>query len=87
MFGFGEGASYAVGSRGRLFLFPILSGLSMGYQVFVVSRIKETAMDAVLAGWAVLDGVDKSANAVTSAAVVMVTVIASFMLLHQTKMK
>ncbi|MFF9478292.1 MMPL family transporter [Streptomyces sp. NPDC014733] len=87
VFGFEEGATHAIGSRVPLFLFVILFGLSMDYQVFVVSRIKEAAMNGVPTRQAVLEGVDKSAKVVTSAAVVMVTVFASFMLLHLAEMK
>ncbi|MER7028595.1 MULTISPECIES: MMPL family transporter [Streptomyces] len=87
VFGFEEDATHAIGSRVPLFLFVILFGLSMDYQVFVVSRIKEAALNGVPTRQAVLDGVDKSAKVVTSAAVVMVTVFASFMLLHLAEMK
>ncbi|MFH9723648.1 MMPL family transporter [Streptomyces sp. NPDC017254] len=77
----------AIASRVPLFLFVILFGLSMDYQVFVVSRIEE-AMDAgASARAAVLDGIARSAKVVTSAAAVMVTVFAAFVFLHLTEMK
>ncbi len=77
----------AIASRVPLFLFVILFGLSMDYQVFVVSRIKE-AMDAGLpAREAVLEGISRSAKVVTSAAIVMVTVFGAFVALHLTEMK
>ncbi|MFJ3841007.1 MMPL family transporter [Streptomyces sp. NPDC054904] len=77
----------AIASRVPLFLFVILFGLSMDYQVFVVSRIKE-AMDAgMTARRAVLDGIERSAKVVTSAAIVMVTVFGAFVALHLTEMK
>ncbi|MFI2222927.1 MMPL family transporter [Streptomyces fradiae] len=87
LFGFDESATSAIGSRVPLFLFVILFGLSMDYQVFVVSRIKEAAMDGMATRQAVLDGIEKSAKVVTSAAVVMVTVFASFMFVHLAEMK
>ncbi|MFD9812663.1 MMPL family transporter [Streptomyces sp. NPDC059080] len=87
VFGFEESATHAIGSRVPLFLFVILFGLSMDYQVFVVSRIKEAAMHGVPTRQAVIEGIDKSAKVVTSAAVVMVTVFASFMFLHLAEMK
>jgi putative drug exporter of the RND superfamily len=87
LFGFDESATSAIGSRVPLFLFVILFGLSMDYQVFVVSRIKEAALKGVPTRQAVIDGIGHSAKVVTSAAVVMVTVFASFMFLHLAEMK
>lgn len=77
----------SIGSRVPLFLFVILFGLSMDYQVFVISRIREAALNGVPTRKAVLDGVGSSAGVVTSAAVVMVTVFASFAALHLIEMK
>ena len=65
-------------SRVPLFLFVILFGLSMDYQVFVVSRIKEAAMRGVPTRQAVAEGITTSAGVVTSAAIVMVSVFAGF---------
>jgi RND superfamily putative drug exporter len=77
----------SIGSRVPLFLFVILFGLSMDYQVFVVSRIREAALAGVPTQQAVLDGIRSSASVVTSAAVVMTTVFASFVFLHIIEMK
>ncbi|MFG2810626.1 MMPL family transporter [Streptomyces massasporeus] len=77
----------AIGARVPLFLFVILFGLSMDYQVFVVSRIREAALRGVPTRKAVLDGIGSSAGVVTSAAVVMVTVFASFVFLTLVEMK
>ncbi|MBB5812519.1 MMPL family transporter [Streptomyces collinus] len=77
----------SIGSRVPLFLFVILFGLSMDYQVFVVSRIREAALAGVPTRQAVLDGIRSSASVVTSAAVVMTTVFASFVFLHIIEMK
>ncbi|MCZ1008589.1 MMPL family transporter [Streptomyces lydicus] len=87
LFGFDATATSAIGSRVPLFLFVILFGLSMDYQVFVVSRIREAALCGVPTREAVLHGVGASAKVVTSAAVVMVTVFASYMFLHLAEMK
>ncbi|AZS76564.1 hypothetical protein DDE74_21280 [Streptomyces lydicus] len=87
LFGFDTAATSAIGSRVPLFLFVILFGLSMDYQIFVVSRIREAALRGVPTREAVLHGVGASAKVVTSAAVVMVTVFASFMFLHLAEMK
>ncbi|MEV0255379.1 MMPL family transporter [Streptomyces sp. NPDC050732] len=76
-----------ISSRVPLFLFVILFGLSMDYQVFVVSRIREAALNGVPTRQAVIDGITSSAKVVTSAALVMVTVFASFVMLHILEMK
>ncbi|MEV0220225.1 MMPL family transporter [Streptomyces sp. NPDC050704] len=77
----------SIGSRVPLFLFVILFGLSMDYQVFVVSRIQEAVHDGVPTRQAVSAGIRSSASVVTSAAVVMMTVFASFVFLHIIEMK
>ncbi|MFD5477554.1 MMPL family transporter, partial [Streptomyces hawaiiensis] len=77
----------SIGSRVPLFLFVILFGLSMDYQVFVISRIREAALRGVPTRKAVIEGIGSSAGVVTSAAVVMVTVFASFAALHLIEMK
>ncbi|WP_086772355.1 MMPL family transporter [Streptomyces bobili] len=77
----------SIGSRVPLFLFVILFGLSMDYQVFVVSRIREAVLDGTPTRQAVLDGIRSSASVVTSAAVVMTTVFVSFVFLHIIEMK
>ncbi|MGW4379107.1 MMPL family transporter [Kitasatospora sp. NPDC004531] len=77
----------AIASRVPLFLFVILFGLSMDYQVFVVSRIQEARDAGMPARQAVLEGIGRSAKVVTSAAVVMVTVFGAFVALHLTEMK
>lgn len=77
----------SIGSRVPLFLFVILFGLSMDYQVFVISRIREAALNGVPTRQAVIDGIRSSAGVVTSAAAVMVTVFASFAALHLIEMK
>ncbi|WP_093708046.1 MMPL family transporter [Streptomyces sp. 2131.1] len=77
----------AIASRVPLFLFVLLFGLSMDYQVFVVSRIKEAMDHGMTARGAVLEGIARSAKVVTSAALVMVTIFAAFVFLHLTEMK
>lgn len=76
-----------IGSRVPLLLLVILFGLSMDYQVFVLSRIKEAVDNGMGPRQAVLEGVGGSAGAVTSAAFIMVTVFASFVPLHIMEMK
>ncbi|MFE6197047.1 MMPL family transporter [Streptomyces sp. NPDC057838] len=77
----------SIGSRVPLFLFVILFGLSMDYQVFVVSRIREAVLGGVPTRQAVPAGLRSSASVVTSAAVVMTTVFAAFVFLHIIEMK
>ncbi|WP_207709695.1 MMPL family transporter [Actinomadura macrotermitis] len=77
----------SIGSRVPLFLFVILFGLSMDYQMFVLSRVQELVRGGVPARRAVLEGIGGSARVVTGAAVVMVTVFASFVPLHLIEMK
>ena len=61
-----------------LFLFAVLFGLSMDYQVFLLSRIKEAwdrTHDNTLA---VTEGVNATAGIITGAALIMVAVFAGF---------
>ncbi|WP_033322836.1 MMPL family transporter [Actinomadura atramentaria] len=59
-------------------LFVVLSGLSMDYHVFVVSRIREDAAGGLGFKDAVVSGLSRTAGVVSSAAVVMVAVFAIF---------
>ncbi|MFC4375690.1 MMPL family transporter [Nocardia halotolerans] len=77
----------SIGSRVPLLLFVILFGLSMDYQIFVLSRISELAHGGMPTRQAVISGLGGSASAVTSAAFVMVTIFASFVPLHIMEMK
>lgn len=76
-----------INSRVPLMLFVILFGLSMDYQVFVVSRIREAVVRGVPPRQAVHDGITTSAGVVTSAAVVMVSVFASFVFVSLLEIK
>ncbi|WP_131741063.1 MMPL family transporter [Actinomadura roseirufa] len=80
-------SSGRIGARVPLFLFVILFGLAMDYQVFVVSRIREAVQAGVPTREAVVDGIGRSAGVVTSAAVVMMTVFATFVFLSLIEMK
>src|SRR6266568_3025098 len=61
-----------------LFIFVVLFGLSMDYNVFVVSRIKEGHDHGMATRQAVAHGIRSTAGVVTSAAVIMVAVFAVF---------
>jgi uncharacterized membrane protein YdfJ with MMPL/SSD domain len=61
-----------------LFLFVVLFGLSMDYQVFIVSRIREAFDRGMTTEDAVEHGIKSTATVVTSAAIVMVAVFSIF---------
>ncbi|WP_225853067.1 MMPL family transporter [Micromonospora sp. AMSO1212t] len=61
-----------------LFLFVILFGLSMDYQVFILSRIREAYDSGMTTEQAVSAGIRSSAGVITSAALIMVAVFAVF---------
>jgi RND superfamily putative drug exporter len=70
-----------------MMMFAILFGLSMDYEVFLLSRIREeydrTGDNAV----AVADGLASTARVITAAALIMVTVFGSFVLGDATTVK
>ncbi|MFI5845048.1 MMPL family transporter [Catenuloplanes sp. NPDC051500] len=70
-----------------LFAFAVLSGLSMDYHVFVLTRIRELVADGVPTREAVARGITGSAGTVTSAAVIMVSVFSVFVLGHGIEFK
>jgi len=59
-----------------MFMFAILFGLSMDYEVFLLSRVREEGADAE----AVVRGVARTGRVITCAAAIMVCVFASFVL-------
>ena len=61
-----------------LFLFVVLFGLSMDYQVFILSRIKELVDRGMPTEKAIERGIGSTAGTVTSAAIVMVAVFSIF---------
>jgi RND superfamily putative drug exporter len=63
-----------------LLMFAVLFGLSMDYQVFLVSRIGEVYRDKDDNRIAVIHGLASSARVITSAALIMVSVFTSFVL-------
>lgn len=70
-----------------LFLFVILFGLSMDYHVLILSRVREAHDTGMPTDKAVAHGIQATAGAVTSAAVVMVGVFAIFATLDMIDMK
>jgi RND superfamily putative drug exporter len=61
-----------------LFLFAVLFGLSMDYQVFLTSRIRERYDATGDTRGAIRDGISSSARLITGAALIMVAVFAGF---------
>ena len=74
----GTTAPGAIESWIPLFVFVVLFGLSMDYNVFVVSRIKEAHDRGMPTEQAIAHGIGATAGVVTSAAVIMVAVFAVF---------
>ena len=63
-----------------MFLFAIVFGLSMDYEVFLLSRMKEEFDRTGDNGSAVADGLAVTARVITAAALIMVCVFASFVI-------
>ena len=61
-------------------LFTILFGLSMDYEVFLLSRVREEWLRTADNAAAVANGVAKTARVITAAAAIMVCVFGSFVL-------
>lgn len=61
-----------------MFLFAILFGLSMDYEVFLLSRVREEYLRTGDNGTAIVEGVSRTAGVITSAALIMVAVFLSF---------
>jgi len=70
-----------------IFMFVILFGLSMDYQVFILSRVREAYDRGMKTGDAVEQGILTTAGVVSSAALVMVGVFAVFALMPILDMK
>ena len=63
-----------------MMMFAILFGLSMDYQVFLLSRVREETDAGQSARRAVIDGLAGTGKVIASAAAIMVAVFASFIL-------
>jgi len=85
VFLYGDGASFfgfqhthVIDAWVPLFLFSVLFGLSMDYQVFLMSRIKERYDISGSTREAVASGVASTARIITGAALIIVVVFAGF---------
>jgi putative drug exporter of the RND superfamily len=63
-----------------MMLFAVVFGLSMDYEVFMLSRIREEYVRTGNATTSVADGLASTARVITAAAAIMVVVFGSFML-------
>jgi RND superfamily putative drug exporter len=63
-----------------MMMFAVLFGLSMDYEVFLLSRIREEYVRTGDNGQAVADGLASTARVITAAAAIMVTVFGAFVL-------
>ncbi|MFI7544836.1 MMPL family transporter [Actinoplanes sp. NPDC049599] len=61
-----------------MFLFAILFGLSMDYEVFLLSRVREEYLRTGDNNKAIVQGISGTARTITSAALIMVAVFLSF---------
>ncbi len=65
-----------------LFIFAVLFGLSMDYEVFIVSRIRESYLVNKDNNQAVIDGLANTGGVVTTAAIIMVGALTGFLTGH-----
>ncbi len=72
-------AKQPIVSFSPMMLFAILFGLSMDYEVFLLSRVKEEHDRTHDNGLAVADGLAATARVITAAAAIMVTVFFTFL--------
>jgi RND superfamily putative drug exporter len=63
-----------------MFMFAILFGLSMDYEVFLLTRVREEYVRTRQNRRAVADGLASTARVITAAAAIMVTVFGAFVL-------
>jgi RND superfamily putative drug exporter len=63
-----------------MMLFAILFGLSMDYEVFLLSRVREEYVGTGDNDRAVIEGIASTGRVITSAALIMIAVFASFVL-------
>ena len=75
---FGISATSPIANFVPMMMFAILFGLSMDYEVFLLSRIREEYVKTGDNGLAVADGLAATARVITAAAAIMIFVFLSF---------
>jgi putative drug exporter of the RND superfamily len=68
-------------------MFAVLFGLSMDYEVFLISRIREEWVRHRDASGAVVDGIANTGKVISAAAAIMICVFLSFLLGDQRSIK
>jgi putative drug exporter of the RND superfamily len=84
---FGLGKPGPVEAWAPMMLFAIVFGLSMDYEVFLLSRMKEEFDRTGDNGGAVADGLAATARVITAAALIMVCVFGAFVLGNDRQLK
>ncbi|MEK7424326.1 MAG: MMPL family transporter, partial [Actinomycetota bacterium] len=84
---FGIGKEGPVEAWAPMMLFAIVFGLSMDYEVFLLSRMKEEFDRTGDNGGAVADGLAATARVITAAALIMVCVFGAFVLGNDRQLK
>jgi putative drug exporter of the RND superfamily len=77
---FGVDQTLPVVSFVPMILFAVLFGLSMDYEVFLLSRVREEYLQRGDSDAAVVEGIASTARVITSAALIMISVFAAFVL-------
>ena len=77
---FGVEESLPIISFLPMMMFAILFGLSMDYEVFILSRIREEWLKSGDTQESVVKGISATARVITSAALIMISVFAAFIL-------
>jgi putative drug exporter of the RND superfamily len=70
-----------------MIMFAILFGLSMDYEVFLLSRVREEYVRTGDSHRSVVDGLAATARVITSAALIMISVFAAFLLTADVEVK
>jgi RND superfamily putative drug exporter len=70
-----------------MIMFAILFGLSMDYEVFLLSRVREEFVRTGDSHQSVVDGLAATARVITSAALIMMSVFAAFLLSSDVEVK
>lgn len=65
-----------------VFLFAMLFGLSMDYEVFIVSRMREAWRNGATNADAIIEGLSNTGGVVTSAALIMVAALSGLVFGH-----
>jgi len=70
-----------------MIMFAILFGLSMDYEVFLLSRVREEFVRTGDSHRSVVDGLASTARVISSAALIMISVFAAFLLTPDVEVK